>query len=97
MNPSYTKISSGTVATSLLFTRRRLPAAKFRALAYGVSTPALSASNAARRMKISPRTASVCGASSRSGTVRMVRTFPVTSLPVRPLPRVAARSSTPSR
>ena len=97
MNPSYTKISSGTVATSTLFTRRRLPAAKLRALAYGVSTPSLSASKAARRMKISPRTTSVSGAWSRSGTVRMVRTFAVTSLPERPLPRVTARSSTPSR
>ena len=97
MKPSYTKTSSGTAATSMLFTRRRLPAAKLRALAYGVSTPALSAANAARLMNISPRTASVSGAVSRSGTVRMVRTFSVTSLPVRPLPRVTACSSTPSR
>ncbi len=46
-------------------------------------------------MNTSPRTSSVTGRRSRSGTERMVRTLAVMSSPRAPSPLVAARTSTP--
>ena len=60
----------------------------------------LSAAKSASDMYTSPRTSSSGGGSSmsmRSGIVPIVRRLWVTSSPISPSPRVAPRSSTPSR
>ena len=85
---------------------RNDPAAALRGLA-NCGLPAsfidsLSRSNASTGKNTSPRTSTRLGTGyflvpvSRSGTLSMVRTLGVTSSPVRPSPRVAARTSRPS-
>ena len=80
------------------------PAAALRGLANGLlpasTCDAFSSANAATGRNTSPRISirSGCVAGSppsTSGIVEMVRTFSVTSSPVRPSPRVAARTSRP--
>ena len=78
------------------------PAAALRGLAKGfcsaASSPSLSCSKARTGRYISPRISTIAGGSSsvrRFGTPTTVRTLAVMSSPVRPSPRVAARTSTP--
>ena len=73
-----------------------------RGLAYGAlpsaTSLAFSAANSSIGKYTSPRTSITSGTSSpvsRSGITEMVRTFGVTSSPVRPSPRVAPRTSRP--
>ncbi len=82
------------------------PAAELRGLANcclpASSSDSLSRSNASTGKKTSPRTSTSSGtgnffvALSRCGTESMVFTLGVTSSPVRPSPRVSARTSRPS-
>ena len=83
---------------------RSEPAAELRGLANGGRPIAVSRSfsswNAFTGKNTSPRTSSVSGTSgpvSRSGTEAIVRMLGVTSSPVVPSPRVAARTSAPFR
>ncbi len=82
---------------------RSEPAAALRGFAKSRSSASpwrrFSSSNDASDMNTSPRTSSTFGgflSFSFSGTSAIVRTFAVTSSPVSPLPRVAARTNTPS-
>ncbi len=85
---------------------RNEPAAVLRGFAYGglpASTSfAFSSANPSTGMNTSPRTSTSAGTGYRSvplstcGTSSMVRTFSVTSSPVRPSPLVRARTSLPS-
>ena len=102
-----TSIRSGRAAVFRGSFCRSEPAAVFRGFAYGAlpaaTRAAFSSSKPATGKYTSPRTStcSGCGASpgpppaSVCGTPWMVRTFSVTSSPVRPSPRVAARTSRP--
>ncbi len=81
---------------------RNEPAAVLRGLANGAlpaaTNDALSSSNPTTGKNTSPRTSSTAGTDapvSTSGMFSMVRTFGVTSSPVRPSPRVAPRTSRP--
>ncbi len=99
-------IASSRVAVTFGSFCRSEPAAELRGLAKGAlpasSKDALSFSKAATDRKISPRTSTRAGggnfldAFSRCGMFATVRTFCVTSSPVRPSPRVRARTSLPS-
>ena len=81
------------------------PAAVLRGLANGglpaATSDAFSASKSASRKYTSPRTSTSSGTGnsavpvSRSGTSSSVRMLSVMSSPVRPSPRVSARTSTP--
>ena len=85
---------------------RSEPAAALRGLANGglpASTiESLSRSKASTGRNTSPRTSTSSGTGnssvpvSRCGTASIVRTLGVTSSPVRPSPRVSARTSRPS-
>ena len=97
---------SARLAVTLGFFWRSEPAAELRGLA-NIALPAstsdsLSRSKALTGKKTSPRTSSSLGvgksslAASRWGIESMVLTFGVTSSPVRPSPRVRARTSRPS-
>ena len=98
-------IASARVAVTLGSFWRSDPAAELRGLAKGAlpasTSEALSASKASADRKTSPRTSTVAGTGcspsprSRWGTPSMVRTLGVTSSPVRPSPRVSARTSRP--
>jgi hypothetical protein len=97
-----TTIRSGRLAVTRGSFCRRLPAAALRGFANGVLPASSSASftcwKASTVKNTSPRTSSSSGTLSpvsRSGTDWMVRTFGVTSSPVRPSPRVAARTRRP--
>ena len=97
-----TIIDSGRLAVTRGSFCRSDPAAALRGLANGAlpasTSVALSASNAATGKNTSPRTSSSSGTAapdSRAGTTERVRTLPVMSSPVRPSPRVAARTSRP--
>ena len=72
------------------------PAARFRGLEKRFSRPALNRSRIGPAKEDLPADRQLTGSAIRSGTSRMVLTFSVTSLPTIPLPRVSARSSTPS-
>ena len=83
------------------------PAAELRGLANGAlpaaTSDSLSASNASTGRNTSPRTSTHPPApgtprtpSAGAGSTRIVRTLGVTSSPVRPSPRVSARTSRPS-
>ena len=80
------------------------PAAELRGLA-NAGLPASSSasftfSNPATGRNTSPRTSRTAGypdPDSRAGMAEIVRMFGVTSSPVRPSPRVAPRTSAPSR
>ena len=99
-------IASSRVAVTRGSFWRSEPAAELRGLANGAlpasSRDALSFSKAATDRNTSPRTSTRAGggnvveALSRCGMLLIVRTFCVTSSPVRPSPRVSARTSLPS-
>ena len=96
-------MSSGLEAVTAGSSWRKLPAAALRGLANGFlpccSCRLLSCSNPDFGINTSPRTSSITGGFSlnrRNGILSIVRTFCVTSSPVSPSPRVAARTSTPS-
>ena len=83
---------------------RSEPAAALRGLANGGLPASVSATfsspNPATGKNTSPRTSSVSGQPlpfSRDGTLAIVRMLGVTSSPVTPSPRVAARTSAPLR
>ncbi len=111
MNPSRSPSPWHTIASArLAVTRgsfcRSDPAAALRGLA-NIGLPAsfmdsLRRSNASTGRNTSPRTSTRVGTGycsvpvSRCGTFSIVRTLGVTSSPVRPSPRVAARTSRPS-
>ena len=93
---------SGRVAVTRGSFWRSEPAAALRGLANGAlpasTRPALSSAKAATGKKTSPRISTLSGWSdpaSRCGMPSIVRTLWVTSSPVRPSPRVAARTSRP--
>ena len=95
---------SGRVAVTRGSFCRSEPAAELRGLANGGLPASVSRSfsswNAATGRNTSPRTSSSSGTSgpaSRSGTAAIVRMLGVTSSPVTPSPRVAARTSAPLR
>ena len=95
---------SGRVAVTRGSFCRSEPAAELRGLA-NAGRPAswsrsFSSTNACTGKNTSPRTSRVSGQPapfSFAGTDAMVRTFGVTSSPVRPSPLVAARTSFPLR
>ena len=108
MKPSpWHTIRNGRRAVTAGFFWRRDPAALLRGLANGglpsATRLALRFSKSASMKNTSPRTSSTAGvgnffeARKVSGTSPMVRALSVTSSPTRPSPRVAARSSFPSR
>ena len=95
---------SGREAVTLGSFCRREPAAELRGLANAAlpasSSASLSFSNALTGRNTSPRTSSTAGypvPDSRCGIESIVLMLAVTSSPVRPSPRVAARNSAPSR
>jgi hypothetical protein len=99
----YAKKSSARLAVMRGSFWRRLPAAALRGFAKRRSPASpcrsFSASNAVRGMNTSPRASKRAGMPlpwSRRGIVAIVPTFAVTSSPVTPSPRVAARTSRPS-
>ena len=100
----WTYIRSGRLAVSAGSFCRSEPAAALRGLASGALPASIRASlNSAKAldgMKTSPRTSISAGKPlplSCCGISLMVRTLWVMSSPVVPSPRVAARTSTPSR
>ena len=93
----------GRAAVSLGSSCRRLPAAAFLGLANSFSSRArcvlFSSSNPDLVMNTSPLTSSLAGntvSRNASGILFIVRILEVTSSPVVPSPRVAARTSLPS-
>ncbi len=99
-------IASGRVAVTRGSFCRSDPAAALRGFANGglpfSTIDSLSFSNASTGRNTSPRTSTRAGTGyslvpmSLCGMLSIVRTFGVTSSPVRPSPRVAPRTSRPS-
>ena len=98
-----TIIRSGRVAVTRGSFCRSEPAAALRGLANGAlpasTSAALRSAKSSTGKNTSPRTSSSAGhvvaGAAGSGTRLRVRTLGVTSSPVRPSPRVAARTSRP--